>query len=324
MANTSAIAAILRHWQRTIGGVRDHAAIDNKPTIFSVTTERGARFVLKQVGDIERAAHIESTYRVVLYLHAANVPVAVPVLSDDQQLVVHHGGSLYTLSPMLPHGEDEGVTISPEQVYLNLGRAVARLHRALASYPDEILSWHMDFAHRTLGDAAPLILAHLEAQEREHFDAALNDVEQDMRVALTGLPEQHIHGDCHGGNIIVHNGDVAGFIDLDHLPRAPRIYDISYLLADMVKSQIDTPAELEPWLQQFDRFIVGYEQIQPLTSHEKAAVWYGMLAVQMLFVYWFFIHHAPAAARKNLAAFHWIYRHKHAIVPAITGQRASE
>ncbi len=324
MANTSAIAAILRQWQRTVGEVRDYAVIDNKPTIFIVTTERGARFVLKQVGVIERAAHLESAYRVLLYLDAAHVPVAVPVLSDNLQLAVQHDGRLYTLSPMLPNGEDEGVTITPEQVNLNLGRAVGRLHHALATYPDEILSWHMDFAHRALGDAAPVIQAHLEAQERTLFDAALSDIEQDMRAALADLPEQHIHGDCHGGNIIFHNGDVSGFIDLDHLPLGPRIYDISYLLADMVKSQVETPAELELWLQQFDRFIIGYEQIQPLTSHEKAAIWCGMLAVQMLFVYWFFIHEEEAAAYKNLAAFHWIYRHKDAIVPRITGERAFE
>jgi Ser/Thr protein kinase RdoA (MazF antagonist) len=317
MSNRSATITILQHWQQTVGELRDVATMDDNSNIFIVTTQQGDRLILKQVGSIERTAHFESYGRVLRHLHTADVPVALPVLADNHRFLVQHDGDLYTLSPVLPSGMDEGVTIPSEQVYLNLGRAVARMHSALATYQDEILSWRMNFVYRALGEAVPVIQTHLDAQERARFDTVLSDVEQEMRAALADLPEQYIHGDCHGGNIILYNGDVSGFIDLDHLPLGPRIYDVSYFLADRVKSYIETPAELEPWLGYFSHFITGYEQIQPLTAREKAAVWIGMVAVQMIFVEWFFTHDEQAAAHKNLTAFYWIYQHRHAIEPRI-------
>jgi Ser/Thr protein kinase RdoA (MazF antagonist) len=319
MINRESNVAILQHWQQTTGEVRAYEAIDHHPNVFTVITERGERFILKRVDDIEHSARVESQLRVLRHLHACQVPVAVPILADDQLPFVQHGGSVYTLSPVLRVSHEDWVHIPAEQLYLNLGRALARLHRALASYPGEILSWQMDFTHRALGEAVPVIQRHLDSPKAAIFDKVLCDVEPGIRAALADLPVQYIHGDCHGGNIVLDNGDVSGFIDLDHLPYAPRIYDVSYLLADRVKSHIERPAELQAWLGYFDRFLVGYEQVQPLTAAEKRAIWVGMLAVQMIFVDWFFTHNEQAAAEKNLVVFYWIYEHKNTIETRLTG-----
>ena len=319
MINRESSVAILQHWRQTTGELGAYEAIDHHPNVFTVIAERGERFILKRIDDIEHSARVESHFRVLRYLHVCQVPVAVPILADDQMPFVQHGGSVYTLSPVLPVNHEDRVHIPAEQLYLNLGRAVARLHRALASYPGEILSWQMDFAQRTLGEAVSVIQRHLNSPMRATFDKVLCDVEQGIRAALADLPTQYIHGDCHGGNIVLHNGDVSGFIDLDQLPYAPRIYDVSYLLADRVKSHIERPAELEAWLGYFDCLLVGYEQVQPLTAAEKRAIWVGMLAVQMIFVDWFFTHGEQAAAEKNLATLYWIYDHKTTIETRING-----
>jgi Ser/Thr protein kinase RdoA (MazF antagonist) len=127
-----------------------------------------------------------------------------------------------------------------------------------------------------------------------------------MTAALRDLPTQLIHGDCHGGNILLYRRQVSGFVDLDHLPTGPRVYDLGYLLADMAKAPfVGVPAH-RGWLQHFHRLIAGYEGESRMSEREKGALWYVMLATQVLFVDWFLQHGRDELARRNLAAFHWI------------------
>jgi Ser/Thr protein kinase RdoA (MazF antagonist) len=304
---------IVQHWGRTTGAIRHFKTVDNNARVFVVATEQGQEFVLKQAGRVDRIAQLASHARVLQHLDAARVPVALPLISDQQQLFVPYGDALYTLSSMLARERDEAAVWPSAPLYSNIGRAIGRLHRALADYPDEIVSWQMKFARRALDEARPLVQAHLNAHRRAHFEDVLEQIESEMRSTLAGLPEQYIHGDCHGGNVLLYHGDVSGFIDLDHLPRGPRIYDVSYFLADRVKAHFDAPDALALWLQHFAQLIRGYESVQPMTAAEKRAIWYGMLAVQLLFAQWFFTQGAEAAAERNLAVFEWIYEQRDTI-----------
>lgn len=69
-------------------------------------------------------------------------------------------------------------------------------------------------------------------------------------AAFAGLPVQPIHGDCHGSNVLLCNGEVSGFIELDHLPTGPRLYDLAYDLADRLKWWIEDAAQCACWLAQ--------------------------------------------------------------------------
>lgn len=304
---------ILQHWRQTTGAIRQCSAGDNNARVFVVTTERGHEYVLKQAGSADRAAQLASHTRVLKHLHAAQVPVALPVMSDHQQPFVQYGDALYTLSPMLVQDREEAAVWPSAPLYSNIGRAIGRMHRALASYPEEIESWQMQFARRTMDEALPVVQAYLDAHGKKHLESVLSQIEPELRAALAGLPEQYIHGDCHGGNVLLHNGEVSGFVDLDHLPRGPRVYDVSYFLVDRVKAHVDEPGALALWLQHFDQLIAGYETVQPLNSQEKRAIWFGMLAIQFLFAEWFFTQGAEAAAEKNLAVLYWVYECRDAI-----------
>jgi Ser/Thr protein kinase RdoA (MazF antagonist) len=110
---------------------------------------------------------------------------------------------------------------------------------------------------------------------------------------------------------------VSGFIDLDHLPRGPRVYDIGYFLADRAKVPIIGNHPVDEWLADFPCVLVGYEQVAPLSAQECHALWYIMLATQLMFTYWFFKHESTEAAQQNLAAFYWLYEHKQEILQQI-------
>lgn len=93
-----------------------------------------------------------------------------------------------------------------------------------------------------------------------------------MCLALAGLPEQYIYGDCHGGNILVTAGDVSGFVDLDHLPLGARVYDLFYLKADRLKERIYEPEWLTNRLRLLPHLVAGYERETILTPRERAAL----------------------------------------------------
>ena len=300
------IRVILACW-----GIAEDAtweALHDKGTVFLVTTLDGARLVLKEVGDETQADRLRSEYDVLLHLSQSGVPVAVPLPVVDGRPFTTHGSKLYTLSPYLLSGAAEG----PEDLkiaYENLGGTIAELHKALATYPGEITSWTMDLTTRVFDDAVPVIREHLEGEERRQFDRILGGIETGMRGALADLPRRRIHGDCHTGNVLFHGNKVAGFVDLDHLPVGPAIYDICSALVDQVKWSVEDAEHTARWLEAFDRAIVGYDRVIGLAEHEEGAIWSMMLAIQLLFAYWMFLHGSRAWAALNLRAFYWLYEH---------------
>ncbi len=292
-------------------------ALHDKGTVFLVTSPGGARVVLKEVGDETQADRLRSEYDVLLHLSQSGVPVAVPLPVVDGRPFTVHRGKLYTLSPYLLSGAAEG----PEDLkiaYENLGGAIAELHKALATYPGEITSWTMDLTTRVFDDAVPVIREHLEGEERRQFDRILGEIGTGMRGALADLPRRRIHGDCHTGNVLFHGNKVAGFVDLDHLPVGPAIYDICSALVDQVKWSVEDAEHTARWLEAFDRAIVGYERVIGLAEREEGAIWSMMLAIQLLFAYWMFLHGSRAWAALNLRAFYWLYEHGDEITRRIT------
>ena len=167
----------------------------------------------------------------------------------------------------------------------------------------------MDLSSRVLDDAIPVIREHLEDKELQRFDRCLGEIEVGLRGALTGIPQRRIHGDCHTGNVLLYHNRVVGFVDLDHLPVGPAIYDICSALVDQVKWAVRDAEHTARWLGAFDRVIVGYERVLPLSEREKAAIWYMMLAIQLLFAYWMFLHGNREWAELNMGAFYWLYEH---------------
>ena len=89
-----------------------------------------------------------------------------------------------------------------------------------------IHSWRMRLPQRILGQSVPLIAESLGAEERGRFRDQMAALTPGLKRAFAGLPEQHIHGDSHMGNILLGDAGVVGVIDLDLLPVGPRIYDL--------------------------------------------------------------------------------------------------
>ena len=135
---------------------------------------------------------------------------------------------------------------------------------------------------------------------------------------LADLPLRRIHGDCHTGNVLLHGNTVVGFVDFDHLPMGPASYDICSPLVDHLKRWVADAEQASRWLGAFDRAIAGYEGVLALSTREEGAIWSTLLAIQLLFAYWMFLHGSPAGAAVNMRAFYWLYEHRDAITRRVT------
>lgn len=331
MTNIEQASEVLRFWTKTLGSADQLRPTHEKPAGFAVKTffvigEQGKRFVLKNVQGAPNVNRLEGEYHLLQHLHRCGIPVAVPVLADEGLLSVERAHGIYQLYPVLPTPGGESFSFNVRAAYANTGSAIAQLHQALASYSGCIDSWTMNLPKTLAEEAIPQIRQGLSREALTRFEQTWVALQPELTNALTDLPIQHIHGDCHGGNLLLNGNEVAGIIDLDHLPVGPRLYDIGYYLADRAKARFtgnsaDARWEHDRWLDNFTHVLAGYERLTPLSTQERQALWCIMLAIQLLFAYWLFKYENAEVAQQNLAAFYWIYEQKAGIEQRIINVR---
>ncbi len=107
-----------------------------------------------------------------------------------------------------------------------------------------------------------------------------------MPTALTDLPQQLIHRDCHAENLLSCGTEVTGIVDWDHLTIGPRILDVAYFAVQLAKRQVRDRAAMEQWLDELPLLLAGYGGESPLLAKETAAFPHLLIAVPVLFAYW--------------------------------------
>jgi Ser/Thr protein kinase RdoA (MazF antagonist) len=259
--------------------------------------------VLKAAAGRSQAQRFEALYPLWQYLYASSIRVAVPFLSASCTCAVPYHEDLYTLSPYLSGTRGAGGP-RPES-YILIGRALGCLHAALAVYPDTLPSWQTDLVSEVLEHDVARILAYSQGAERSRLAAVIAAIEPDIRATCTNLPAQYLHGD----NVAI--------LDLDHLHRGPRIYDLAYFLTDQVKWNTESTRLTTAWLTYFPHVLMGYKQVTPLSQREKDAICPMMLAVHLFFTDYLIQHQNDKLADLHLAAFFWLYEHQEAIAPRI-------
>lgn len=235
---TETTARLLEAWSERLGSpVVSELTADR---VWAVETWRGDRYVLKKVSTFNAADPVQrfsDEARIVGFLFQRGVPVAVPVPCDDGRVcTTDDSGAPHALFPLLPQGDsadDEELDLVRIQ---NTGAAVARMHAALADCPFAVESW----------EVGPGALKACWQSMRERLPAAalagLSGHLAPRRGAMVralSAPKQLVHGDVHGGNILTDGRSVTGIIDCDHLPLAPRVFDLGYFAAFAVHWYLD-------------------------------------------------------------------------------------
>jgi Ser/Thr protein kinase RdoA (MazF antagonist) len=306
---TGAPASLLRAWSDVFSSPVLTELAPGR--VWEVATERGDRYVLKKVstfGAPDPVRRFTGEARILTYLLQQGVPVAVPVLSDDgKACATGDDGAPWAVFPMLTRdGADTNRGLDPA-LYRNVGAAIARLHAALACCPFGVESWEVGpdvpaalwhTAEERLPAAA---LAGLSARIRPRWDLIIR--------ALSRAP-QRVHGDVHGGNLLTDGQEVTGIIDCDHLPLAPRAYDLGYYLAFAVQWRLNDsnqPAqpvdEAVPFITR--HVLTGYDSVSRLTRQENDELPALALAAALGLVAYFIQEH-DLIEDSWLRTIHWI------------------
>ncbi|MBE1612610.1 phosphotransferase enzyme family protein [Actinopolymorpha pittospori] len=311
--------AALEAWKSVVGAARAEPMNKVHNPIWKVTGEDGREWVLKHLPEWSPGVGPVEEYRVLCYLQAGGLPVAVPIVTDAG-LIVHNADNLgtdpsekrptgtqaYALIPLLPNDPERHE--SPELAH-TIGDGIGRLDRMLAECPWQVTSFTDDPAPDILGDD----YAKLPAELRDLVDP----LRAQLWAALTDLPTQLTHGDCNAGNVLVHNGQVTGYIDLDHLPYGPRVRDLSYYLASRLLDHI-IDGDAHAMAAVLRHYVAGYHSIHPLTERELAAVVPLLLTASVGSAGWC-LHGwvpNPTGYQGNLRTVEWVVQRYDALVSA--------
>jgi len=265
------------NWKTILG---ERLALGTQATgrdLWPVTAEDGSRYFLKRLGPW-RNLPLADEARILRFLALQGIPVAEFMPADDARLYAGEIEDSFVLMPALandPFPPPDLVHLEPK-----IGEALADLHRALARYSWPANSYVEGLAQSLAGNLVlPPDIAGAFARRRD-----------DMISALTDLPLQLVHGDMTPENVLVRRpGEVSGFIDFDHLPLAPRIWDVSKYLSRRIRVRWrpGIPGAGEGRLEHFAGFLGGYHRANPFGAAEIAALPSGILAANVLEVSYF-------------------------------------
>lgn len=307
--------SILARWD--IPPVHSIEPIYHKQHVLHVISE-GQTFTLKDISDAPNLVRLEFTRDVLTHVARSGLEVPVPLLSRSAQCAESFEGRYYILSKFI---EADTSPTAPElqpELFKQTGHAIARLHAALATYPDTDLcrrTWRQDLAGEApqwfsaLCDTLPAEQAAVVKRVRITREGAI------VR-ALQNLPEQLIHRDCHPGNILVQGTRVVGFIDCDHLCIAPRVFDLAYYAVHHLKWVTDDDTATARWLTNLPYLFAGYRAQQSLKPAEISALPYAMMAYHLLLAAWFLHNKYSEPIALELQALDWLDTNFDAVVAA--------
>jgi Ser/Thr protein kinase RdoA (MazF antagonist) len=302
-------------WESVVGAAQlEPLPLVHNP-IWRIDAEDGRRFVLKQLPEVAPGVGPVEGFRVLCYLQAAGIPVALPVVTDDGSIHTPVEGRLYAVLPFVPADRsDHDLGPAASSTAYAVGTALGEIDKALADCPWRLRSYVDDPAPEILGKALPKLPAEISRPVAPLADQ--------LWATLADLPTQRTVGDCNAGNVLVHDSQVTAFIDLDHLPIGPRIWDLSDYLASRLRTHLSRPDTAErdtaALLAVLGRYVAGYHRAYPLTQRELAAVIPLILVIEIGLADWH-LHGwvpDPEGYRQSVWAITWITANMAALTTA--------
>lgn len=285
--NDSRIATALRAWSGLVGASTSREIGYTPDRVWEITAAGGAQYVLKRTGSAVSAVVDEA--RILSHLSRHGIPVAVPIPADDGRILTRTDDGTFTLAPKLPVRQSDPVDDALE--HFQIGVTMARMHAALADCP--------------YGSESPVIgppgldagvwrvLENgLPAATFAELAGRIRPWQSRIAAALDDPHPHRVHGDMHGGNILIADDHtVAGIVDVDKLPVAPRIYDLGYNLMFSIEwaFQHDEPSSTieKDMTVKARELVCGYQSVSALTGREIDALPAMALLTAIRLIHWF-------------------------------------
>jgi Ser/Thr protein kinase RdoA (MazF antagonist) len=308
---TDVVTAVLRAYGITEATVTP-LDIHGTTSVARVVTGQGPEMMLKRTSAIDGTElRLVEQAELTRQLFERGVRVAVPMVALDGQPVVHMDDAVFTLTSRLtvraPGLPDRA------EVWSSVGGQLATLHTALEQCAARAHGWTMDLPRQLEEEIWPTLDAVADVIG-PLLPAVADRVELANRVA--GLPQQRLHGDTHGGNILLDRLGVYGIVDFDEIPIGPRVNDVGYYAADLVKNRNDLPGGV---VEIIGNVVAGYHRAAVLSQREVDALVPLMIVTELRFLWWFRTSDDNLAQFDNhLDTLGWILAHR-AELDAVVG-----
>ncbi|MFM7188277.1 MAG: phosphotransferase enzyme family protein [Armatimonadota bacterium] len=260
----------LAKWQSLIGEEPIVEAGDGVRELWPVQSINGDRYFLKRLGPW-RNLPVVSEYRMLVHLLDEGVRVPTFLITDDGSITAGPKEDSFVLMKALEH---ESVPAHQVPRFESaVGSAAARLHLAISTYTSPLDSYTENIQGGITNEL------YLSDERIDRFGT----VRDDILHKLSNLPLQVIHGDLTPDNVLqLAHGKGIGFIDFDHLPFAPRIWDIAKYLSRRMRFRWCQDAPDTVRLDCVEMFVEGYNNVTPLDRTEIEALPGAMLAYNIL------------------------------------------
>lgn len=294
--------------QKKIEAVLSAWGIEKLPVVqvYDSAWQIGERYILKVYDNTE---DLERNIKMLRLLGEKGVPVTEVVSTMENSKYILSEGIIYVLTKKLPGNNivafDKDFSQAKE-----LGRALGKLHLALAEIGDEENFWENS------------LLRELKSWIREVFEkrdwvdiskAEFERVVSALEAYYGSLPVQLIHRDVHFGNFLFHEGNFSGYIDFDLSQKNIRIFDICYFLLGLLCEEEKREFSFEEWMKISKQVFAGYAEHISLTREELLVVPYVMECIELLFAAWFIQCEDEICARDALQLFEFVKSHEEEI-----------
>lgn len=259
--------------------------------VFRIPASGGYSLILKNVGENhpQKMRRLVFEHEVLLHVSEAGLPVAVPLLDRAGSEAVPWRQRLYTLTPDLQNYPQETYQYTRSKLFKNYGKAIARMHQALETFPKNNLAektWRNDLAEEVFVKGLPLLKNSPNPTMAKVAEMMSGDLHTEMEAAYACLPDQLIHRDCHRGNLLTCKHEVTGIIDWDHLSIGPRLLDVAYFATSEVHRRLQERDIMAHWHKELAWLLQGYHKEEPFSELEKNAFPAILLAIPFLFINW--------------------------------------
>lgn len=162
-----------------------------------------------------------------------------------------------------------------EKYAYQLGKAIAKVHRALKTIQDDVKPYEANLYLQGL-HSIPQVKELLSRYKISIQESFFEEYTHTFGKLYEYLPKQLIHGNPTAETVLYEKGEVTGIkgyevYNISHV----RLFDLTWSAGEIIPHEIDT------YLKRLQKILSGYNSLCPLTREEKQAVYFVLCANAM-------------------------------------------
>jgi Ser/Thr protein kinase RdoA (MazF antagonist) len=249
---------------------------------FVFHTSSGKWFVRQRYQGYSDEQRVRFDHEAARFLAGAGVPVMPPLQAKDGNTWLRESDDLWEVYPF---AKGRHLLDGMAEDVIALGKSLADFHEAGRSFQlryEKIGPLGETDPQRLLSNADRLEKEGVEAAALLPYRQALARAAEELPVATyLALPQTLVHGDVQPANILVADGRISAFVDLDWCAWRPRVYDLCCAILVCCAGH-KKPVEGDVWsltqtprleAEIIERFLAVYEgRSMPLSAAERKAL----------------------------------------------------